>query len=86
MKKIAYFLDTRAGFVLAYEGSCEFFVRFVARTGEWEDMGISFSEFRHDYEFKEISADEAMQKANGRLPESEYKQYCDIIRRNLGDI
>ena len=82
MERLAYFEDRANGFLLAYERSTEFFVRFLPKTGEWEDCGISFMAFRHDHDFTEISREEALKKTDGRLPEAEFKQYLDLIARN----
>lgn len=79
-----YYEDISNGFLLAYERSSEFFVRFIPEVGEWEDCNISFSEFIHDYNFREISVDEAMKKSNGRLPDEEHRRYMDMLNRNRG--
>ena len=47
------------GFLLAYEKSSEFFVRYIPQTNEWEDCNTSFSDFRHDYYFREVSKEDA---------------------------
>lgn len=84
MEKIRYYSDTQNGFLLAYERSTEFFVKFIPSTGKWEDCEISFMQFMHDYSFREISADEAMEKAVGCSPEANYKEYAAMLARNLG--
>lgn len=78
MENIKYFVDLTNDFLLAYERSTEFFVRFVPKTDEWEDVNVSFSEFRHDYDFKEISTDEALKRTNGSLPTKAFDQYFRI--------
>ncbi len=82
MEKIKYYLDLDNDFLLAYEKSTEFFVRFLKETGEWECCGISFSNFIHDYCFKEITSDEALEKSKGRLPEADYQEYVAMLNRN----
>jgi len=81
MERIKYFIDLTNDFLLAYEKSTEFFVRFIAKTGEWEDVNISFLDFRHDYSFREISQDEAMERTNRNLPLEAFDQYLKLINR-----
>ena len=82
MEKIRYYWDTQNGFLLAYERSTEFFVKFIPSTGKWEDCEISFMQFMHDYSFREISTNEAMEKAGGCSPEDNYREYIAMINRN----
>lgn len=84
MEQIRYYWDTQNGFLLAYERSTEFFVKFISSTGRWEDCEISFMQFMHDYSFREISANEAMEKAGECLPEANYKEYIAMLDSNLG--
>ena len=83
MEKLRYYLDLDNGFLLAHEKTTEFFVRYIRGTGEWEPLMISFSNFKHDYNFKEISKEEALQKSDGCLPEREFRSYLTIINKNL---
>ena len=85
MKKLNYYLDTKNGFILAYERSSEFFERFVPETGEWEAVGISFSQFMHDYDFAEISEENVSQKTGGKLADEKLEQYEAMLKRNLGE-
>ena len=82
MPKIEYYLDTGNGFLLAYEKSTEFFVRFVPSKNEWETVEISFSQFRHDYEFKALSESEAVKLSKGATADTALEQYRDMIKRN----
>ena len=83
-KKISYYLDTDNGFLLAYEKSCEFFVKYDPTERSWEDCKISFFSFRHDYCFREITADEAASIAEGNLPTEELRAYLKLLKKNLG--
>ncbi len=82
MQSIKFYEDLRHHLLLAYERSTEFFVMYVPATKQWQDCNISFSNFQHDYEYKEISREEAIQKTDGVLPEAELKDYLAIIQGN----
>lgn len=84
MENIKYYEDLRNSFILAYEKSTEFFVIFVSKEKGWADCSISFSSFIHDYEFREISKEDAIKKTDGSLPESLYYKYLDMLSNNLG--
>ena len=84
MENLKYYQDLRNNFLLAYEKSTEFFVMYIPETKEWADCNISFSNFKHDYDFKELSGEEALEKTNGSLPESMFQQYLDTINKNSG--
>lgn len=79
---LKYFKDEAHGFLLAYEASSEFFVRYLQETDEWEDCRISFSQFRHDYYFREVERDEALHMANGNLPEAQLQRYLALVAKN----
>ncbi len=83
MENLEYYLDTQNSFLLAYEKSTEFFVRYIEKLNQWEDCNISFSNFKHDYAFKKISKEEAYSITNGNLPEAKLQQYIRTIRKNL---
>lgn len=82
MQNVKYYEDLRNHFLLAYERHTEFFVMYNPETKQWNDCHISFSNFQHDYEYKEVSKEEIIQKTEGVLPESELKEYLAMIRRN----
>ncbi len=82
MQNLKYYEDLRHHFLLAYESYTEFFVMYVPETKQWNDCNISFSNFQHDYEYKEISKEEIIQKTQGVLPELKLKEYLTIIRSN----
>jgi len=84
MKKLKYYQDLTNNFLLAYEKSVEFFVMYIPQRKEWIDCNISFLQFKHDYYFKEISREDAIQKTDGNLPESMFQQYLDTISENMG--
>ena len=79
MKDLEYFIDVDNGFLLAYEGESEFFVRYLEASDEWEDCPITFSQLRHDYCFREAEREEVLRRTNGNLPEALYRQYSDLI-------
>ena len=84
IKNIKYYEDLDNGFLLAHEKHTEFFVMYVPETKQWKDCRISFLNFQHDYIYKEISKEEIIQKTDGVLPESNFKEYLAILRKNLG--
>ena len=84
MGDLKYYLDLSNNFLLAYEKSVEFFVMYIPEREEWTDCNISFSNFKHDYDFKEIPREEALEKTNGNLPESMLRQYSDTIYKSSG--
>lgn len=79
MKDLAYFEDTDNGFLLAYEKSSEFFVRYLSASDEWEDCPISFSQFRHDHCFREMDREEAFRRTSGNLPETLFERYVALL-------
>ena len=83
MENLRYYFDVNNNLVLAYEKSTEFFVVFNSTENKWIDCNVSFAQFRHDYEFSEISQEEASSRTNGVLPKLEYKQYLDMIKSNM---
>ena len=84
MEKLSYFIDLDNDFLLAYDKATEFFVRFVPKVNDWEFCNISFSNFRHDYAFKEIDKDQAEKITLGNLPEAIFQQYLVMLGKNLG--
>lgn len=85
MQNIKYYEDLDNRFLLAYEKHTEFFVIYNPDTKQWKDCNISFATFQHDCAYKEISEEEIIKKTDGVLPESNYKEYLTILRRNKGD-
>ncbi len=83
-ENIRFYEDLNNGFLLAYEKSSEFFVRFIPELEKWENCNISFSNFRHDYDFREISKEEAVRKTNGNLPDANFEEYLKLLNRNMG--
>lgn len=84
MENIKYYEDLTNYNLLAYERITEFFVKYDFETKKWNDCNISFLVFKHDYEFKEISREEALQKTAGNLPETKLKEYHAILSENGG--
>ena len=85
MTALSYFKDLDNDFLLAYEKKSEFFVRYIPKTDEWEYCNISFSSFRHDYCFKEVSEEEARRMTNGNLPMTLLGDYLALISKNTGN-
>ena len=69
-------------FLFAYEKSTEFFITYIPKTDEWVDYSISFSNFKHDHDFTEISEEDAAKITKGNLPEAMLQQCRDIIQKN----
>lgn len=82
MDGLRYYEDLSRGVLLAYEESVEFFVAYIPKTKEWTDCGISFLKFRHDYAFREVCREEALEKTDGNLPEEMLRRYIDMINGN----
>ena len=82
MENIKYFEDLSHGSILAYDKSTDFFMIYAPSSGEWKDCNFSFLEFRHDFNFREISPEDAMSKTNGTLPEEKYKEYVAMLSSN----
>lgn len=79
MNTINYYEDLRNGFLLAHEKTYDFFVIYNEKEQKWVDCGITFMQFRHDYEFREMNSDEVSDRTGGRLPEAEYRRYLERI-------
>ena len=84
VENLKYYKDLNHDFLLAYEKSTEFFVVFRPENNKWEDCNISFSKFRHDYEFIEVGKEEVIKKTSGNLPLALFQQYSDLLKRNSG--
>ena len=84
MKELRYYKDNGNNYLLAYERSCEFFVRYLPATDEWETCPITFSNFLHDYNPTEVSRDAAYEITGGNLPEELLEKYLRMLARNLG--
>ena len=82
MEKMKYYEDLSHGSVLAYDEETEFFVIYSPKSGEWGDCKFSFLKFKHDYNFREISREDAVSKTNGLLPEVKYKEYTAVLDNN----
>lgn len=84
MEDLKYYEEMANQTLLAHERSTEFFVKYVPEMKEWEDCGISFSQFKHDYPFREMSREQVMQITGGNLPEAAFKEYTEMLNRNMG--
>lgn len=85
MDNIKYYEDLTHKFLLAYESSTEFFVRYNPETNQWQDCNISFLCFKHDYDYKEISKEEVIKRTNGTLPEEKLKNFLIMINKNRNE-
>lgn len=84
MKNIKYYEDLMSCNLLAHEDATEFFVRYIPESQQWQDCNISFSIFKHNYYYNEISREEVIQRTAGNLPEEKFKEYQSILFENRG--
>ena len=80
--EMKYYKDLTHGFFVAYEKTTEFFVTYLPETKKWVDCAISFSYFKHDYDFIEISKEELAQNTNGNFPDDLFQEYLNLLRKN----
>lgn len=81
--EIEYYLEEKYKNVFAYNGETEFFVRFVQGENKWEACKFSFTAFLHDVEYKELTEDEAKALTGGSVPQKEFAEYREMLKRNL---
>ena len=84
MEDLKYYEDLYNKFLLAHDKKTEFFVKFSEESKQWEDCNISFMQFKHDYNFREISKEKASKITGGILPEKLFSEYLSLINNNLG--
>ncbi len=84
MEELKYYLDLDNDFVFAHESSTDFFAGYMPETKEWKTVNISFAVFKHDRYYKNIAEEEALAITNGISPERLYREYLDMLRRNMG--
>jgi len=82
MENLKYYKDLDNDVLLAYEKTTEFFVIYNFEKREWVSSNISFSNFKHDYYFKEIREEEVKEKTSGNLPNSIFLKYIEMINKN----
>ena len=82
MENLKYYKDLDNDVLLAYEKTTEFFVIYNLEKREWVRSNISFSNFKHDYYFKEISEEEVKEKTSGNLPNSIFLKYIEMLNKN----
>lgn len=83
MKDLEYYLDLN-NCVFCYDKDVEFFVLFIKKEKKWIKSNISFTQFCHDYEFKEISFKQALTLCDNILPDDAYYEYLEMLERNGG--
>ena len=66
-----YYLDTINSVLVAYNKVNECFVIYNAVKNEWIEGNITFMQFTHDYDYVNITKEEAMQITGGKLPTEE---------------
>lgn len=76
---LAYYVERATKTLFAFGSRYEFFKIFQA--GAWKTSPISFSQFLHDYESEQITAEEAARLTGGVLPVEEYARYCEAFDR-----
>ena len=84
MEELKYYIDLDNDTVLAYDKTTEFFVCYATEKNEWRTVDASFLAFKHDRYYKDISRDEALARTNGSSPEPLYREYLNMLRRNMG--
>lgn len=82
MDCLKYYLDLENDCVLAYDRVKDFFAQYDKSAAKWTMVGISFVQFKHDYNYKIISGEEAQALTNGNLPDHLYAEYVKIINDN----
>ena len=82
MDGFKYYLDLDNACVLAYDRDTDFFAQYDKSAAKWTMVGISFVQFKHDYNYKLISGEEAQALTNGNLPEHLYADYIKTINDN----
>ena len=76
-KKLTYYLAEETLF--AYGDFYDFLQTYNKESGQWETCRVSFSQFLHDFWYREISEDEARAISEGCLPTEAYQKYCEVF-------
>lgn len=66
----------------AYNRETDFFAHYISKDGSWKMSKISFTEFKHSYNYELINEEEASKISNGVLPTALFEQYVGIIESN----
>ena len=65
--------------LFAYGDHYEFFRTYDRKSKQWITSKISFSRLLHDFRVERIEEEEAVKITGNKLPEKEYREYCDMI-------
>lgn len=84
MKKPIYLLDEQNEILSAYDKETDFFAQYRSDVGKWQLSKLSFVQFRHDYNYKQIDQAAAAKITNGVLADTLFAQFVDIIEANKG--
>ena len=82
MKELKYYYDEENEILSAYHRETDFFAQYFPQKGHWEMSKISFVEFRHSYNYKWISEEEASEISNGVVPDALFEEYIRMIKSN----
>lgn len=82
MDNTRYYFDSDNECVLAYDRSTDFFTQYDNRQKRWTMSNISFTQFKHDYNYKLIDEEEARALTDVNLPDRLYAEYVAIINDN----
>lgn len=86
MCQLEYYLDLKNNFVCCYDSDVEFFAVYSKEENAWVSSRISFSQFSHDYVYKEITFGDAMSLCNDNIPDEKYFEYLETLFKNGGII
>ena len=83
MESLKYYEDLDNNFLIAHDKYTEFFASYNSETKTWKRCNISFSNFKHDYNYREVSKEEIIERTGGTLPESIFKEYLSTFFNNM---
>lgn len=80
-----YYVERQSGALCVY-GDCfiGYFRRFNADEKSWEKVGITYSQFLHDYDVTNISAEKADEITGGNLPVKDFEKFRKEIKELYG--
>lgn len=86
MNHLEFYLDLKNDFLCLYDPDVEFFGIYYKNKNAWTRSKISFSQFFHDYDSKEISYEDAMLYCDNNFPNELYYGYLEMLFENGGII
>lgn len=86
MYQLKYYLNLKNNFVCCYDPDVEFFVVYSREENVWVSSRISFSQFSHDYVYKQITFEDAMVLCSDNIPNEKYFKYLETLFKNGGII